>query len=193
MSSREQDAFRVWLSVFRVVSEIVRLQNERVQGIYETTRLTRTWPKFSSLKTTETLELKFKRETHESPREQTTPPSSSSSSEKHDIAALQNWWKLQESSIGLHREAREIEVPTTSWSRLWHYTTLAAGISMGTAKEAMRRAWKGSSTDRIDRTILDESNAERLTRTLCRMRGAALKLGQMLSIQGRESHGRGGE
>ncbi|KAK6477647.1 atypical kinase COQ8A, partial [Huso huso] len=32
-------------------------------------------------------------------------------------------------------------------------------------------------------TILSESNAERIVRTLCKMRGAALKLGQMLSIQ----------
>lgn len=30
---------------------------------------------------------------------------------------------------------------------------------------------------------LTESNAERLANALCRMRGAALKLGQMLSIQ----------
>ena len=32
--------------------------------------------------------------------------------------------------------------------------------------------------------FLSEANAERLAVTLCRMRGAALKLGQMLSIQG---------
>ena len=112
----------------------------------------------------------------------TSPPSV-----KLDVTVLQNWWKSQqqESSIGLHREAREVEVPTTSWSRLWHYTTLAAGLSMGTAKEAMRKAWKGNSMNQVDRTLLDESNAERLTRTLCRMRGAALKLGQMLSLQGK--------
>ena len=53
--SKEQDAFRVWLSVCRVVSEVVRLQNERIQGFDETTRLTRTWPNFSSLKTAEIL------------------------------------------------------------------------------------------------------------------------------------------
>ena len=31
--------------------------------------------------------------------------------------------------------------------------------------------------------VLSEANAERLANALCRMRGAALKLGQMLSIQ----------
>lgn len=30
-----------------------------------------------------------------------------------------------------------------------------------------------------------EANAERIVNTLCRVRGAALKLGQMLSIQGK--------
>lgn len=32
--------------------------------------------------------------------------------------------------------------------------------------------------------FLTEANAERIVSTLCRVRGAALKLGQMLSIQG---------
>lgn len=33
--------------------------------------------------------------------------------------------------------------------------------------------------------FLSEANAERIVRTLCKVRGAALKLGQMLSIQGK--------
>ena len=33
--------------------------------------------------------------------------------------------------------------------------------------------------------ILTEANMERIVETLCKVRGAALKLGQMLSIQGR--------
>jgi len=32
--------------------------------------------------------------------------------------------------------------------------------------------------------FISEANAERIVRTLCKVRGAALKLGQMLSIQG---------
>ena len=32
--------------------------------------------------------------------------------------------------------------------------------------------------------FLTEANAERIVDTLCKVRGAALKLGQMLSIQG---------
>lgn len=36
--------------------------------------------------------------------------------------------------------------------------------------------------------FLSEANAERIVRTLCKVRGAALKLGQMLSIQGKWEH-----
>ena len=36
-----------------------------------------------------------------------------------------------------------------------------------------------------DSSFLTEANAERIVDTLCRVRGAALKLGQMLSIQGK--------
>lgn len=32
--------------------------------------------------------------------------------------------------------------------------------------------------------FLSEANAQRIVRTLCKVRGAALKIGQMLSIQG---------
>lgn len=39
--------------------------------------------------------------------------------------------------------------------------------------------------------FLSEANAERIVSTLCKVRGAALKLGQMLSIQG-ERGPRGG-
>lgn len=37
--------------------------------------------------------------------------------------------------------------------------------------------------------FLSEANAERIVRTLCKVRGAALKLGQMLSIQGEWARG----
>lgn len=37
----------------------------------------------------------------------------------------------------------------------------------------------------LDSAILSEANAERIVDTLCKVRGAALKIGQMLSIQGR--------
>jgi predicted unusual protein kinase regulating ubiquinone biosynthesis (AarF/ABC1/UbiB family) len=50
--------------------------------------------------------------------------------------------------------------------------------------------WKGSRMSdasfhgpRVYNAYITEANAERLANALCRMRGAALKIGQMLSIQ----------
>ncbi len=48
----------------------------------------------------------------------------------------------------------------------------------GTAAAAAGRARGGGGN-----AFLTEANAERLANALCRMRGAALKIGQMLSIQ----------
>lgn len=46
-------------------------------------------------------------------------------------------------------------------------------------------AMTGSSSSLLGGSaLLSEANAERIVNTLCRVRGAALKLGQMLSIQG---------
>lgn len=36
----------------------------------------------------------------------------------------------------------------------------------------------------LDSPLLSEANAERIVNTLCKVRGAALKIGQMFSIQG---------
>jgi aarF domain-containing kinase len=41
----------------------------------------------------------------------------------------------------------------------------------------------GSSGQGVYSSFITEANAERLAAALCRMRGAALKIGQMLSIQ----------
>jgi aarF domain-containing kinase len=44
-------------------------------------------------------------------------------------------------------------------------------------------AAQSGSSDKLFTNVLSEQNAERLAATLCRMRGAALKLGQIISIQ----------
>ena len=59
---------------------------------------------------------------------------------------------------------------------------------MGVVAEASKRALGLTAAKRSDALLegsifLSDSNAERIVNTLCRVRGAALKLGQMLSIQ----------
>ena len=65
-------------------------------------------------------------------------------------------------------------------------------VGHGVVAEASRRvvgassgAGSGSGAKLDGSIILTEANAERIVATLCRVRGAALKLGQMLSIQDR--------
>ena len=54
---------------------------------------------------------------------------------------------------------------------------------MGAAAESMRRLTGGGSEPQRFSAFASEQNAERLAAMLCRMRGAALKLGQIISLQ----------
>ncbi|KAL5717191.1 hypothetical protein ACHQM5_010246 [Ranunculus cassubicifolius] len=81
------------------------------------------------------------------------------------------------------RQLRERAVPTTSISRLIGFAGLGAGLAWGTIQESAKRIAYGNRDPEYKPAILSEQNAQRLALGLCRMRGAALKVGQMLSIQ----------
>ena len=82
-------------------------------------------------------------------------------------------------------------VPSTRMGRAWGFAQLGMGLALGAAAEGMSRVWGGRSHRRHERNgnghgnswMVTESNSNRLATSLCRMRGAALKMGQMLSIQ----------
>jgi aarF domain-containing kinase len=100
---------------------------------------------------------------------------------------------------------RASRVPSSRLGRLFHYggqkakhlqrqfksnltpgigsAGLAAGIGWGTASEALRRTATGQH-DNTHPLTLSEANVRRLVDKLTKMRGAALKLGQFLAIQG---------
>lgn len=63
---------------------------------------------------------------------------------------------------------------------------LAAGLGFGTAAEVAKRALgvSDSSQSIAKNPLYNDANLERIVNTLCRVRGAALKLGQMISLQG---------
>ena len=67
------------------------------------------------------------------------------------------------------------------------FAGLGAGLAWGTVQESARRLVFGPSQSQGKQSalspFLSDKNAERLALALCRMRGAALKIGQMLSIQ----------
>uniref|UniRef100_A0A673VST0 Atypical kinase COQ8A, mitochondrial n=1 Tax=Salmo trutta TaxID=8032 RepID=A0A673VST0_SALTR len=91
----------------------------------------------------------------------------------------------------LSERARERKVPVTRLGRLANFGGLAVGLGFGAlaevAKKSMRPSEDNGNSDKkavLDSSpFLSEANAERIVRTLCKVRGAALKLGQMLSIQ----------
>ncbi|KUJ20221.1 ABC1-domain-containing protein [Mollisia scopiformis] len=75
---------------------------------------------------------------------------------------------------------RESKVPSTRLSRIWNYGGLAAGMFGGAITESLRRV---SGSGGQGSYMLSAGNMERLVTKLSRMRGAALKLGQMISFQ----------
>ncbi|KAK6342167.1 hypothetical protein TWF730_001646 [Orbilia blumenaviensis] len=75
-------------------------------------------------------------------------------------------------------------VPSSRLDRLFHYGSLAAGMTLGALSESVKRATSSDSTPSSGGgLVLNPQNIERLVKTLSKMRGAALKLGQMLSLQ----------
>ena len=112
------------------------------------------------------------------PKVNTSPQREVHDVEQHLVADKQSI-----SSVALERS-----VPASRVSRVASFASLGAGLAFGTVAEASRRAVgirsganSGASTD--GSLVLTEANASRIVATLCRVRGAALKLGQILSIQ----------
>ncbi|XP_048349929.1 atypical kinase COQ8B, mitochondrial [Sphaerodactylus townsendi] len=89
----------------------------------------------------------------------------------------------------LSERARERKVPVTRVGRFANFGGLAVGLALGALAEVARSSLNGQSKPKNGGPLLDsnpflsEANAERIVDTLCKMRGAALKIGQMLSIQ----------
>ncbi|KYQ58965.1 Chaperone activity of bc1 complex-like, mitochondrial [Trachymyrmex zeteki] len=86
----------------------------------------------------------------------------------------------------LSSTAKERKVPSTRLQRMVSFGTLGIGLGLGTAAEYTRRTFglkERSIGDTVDNMFLTKANAERIVSTLCKVRGAALKIGQILSIQ----------
>lgn len=66
-------------------------------------------------------------------------------------------------------------------SRLGHFGRLAGGVAGGMAAEGMRRLASGE-RPRLSDLLLTPGNAKRIADRLSHLRGAALKLGQMISM-----------
>ncbi|KAA8593784.1 hypothetical protein FQN60_004618 [Etheostoma spectabile] len=87
----------------------------------------------------------------------------------------------------LSDRAKERKVPATRISRLVNFGGLAVGLGIGAIAEMAKQSLGGKQHEDknslLDSPLLSDANAERIVNTLCKVRGAALKIGQMLSIQ----------
>lgn len=80
------------------------------------------------------------------------------------------------------RALRKSRVPSGRLSRLWHLGNAATRLAAGGAREVTQR-WLGNS-DAEHHALLTVENARALADRMSRLRGAAMKLGQMLSLEG---------
>ena len=80
------------------------------------------------------------------------------------------------------QQMRERSVPSSQMQRVIGFGSLAASMGIGALSENVTNFFSNNKPSQG----ISDANAERLAEALCRLRGAALKLGQMLSIQDSE-------
>lgn len=129
----------------------------------------------------------------------TSPGSSSVSAHKRKGASQKRAYSTKASDaetpiktpttpIGLKEkqqfEMHQSEVPSTRLARIFHYGTLAAGMSLSAASHGLKQYAQGNHKSvSLKSLFLSPSNIERMAKKFSKMRGAALKIGQMLSFQ----------
>ena len=77
--------------------------------------------------------------------------------------------------------ARQRHITTTRLGRLTHFGRLAGGLISGAVTEGTRQIVSGRRPS-IGDVVLTPANARRMTQKLSEMRGAAMKVGQLLSM-----------
>lgn len=70
-------------------------------------------------------------------------------------------------------------VPTSQIERMYHFGELAASVGIGMLTNRVKQLSGQSTSD----SLLTKSTIDRIVRKLSRMRGAALKIGQLISFQ----------
>lgn len=81
------------------------------------------------------------------------------------------------------KSRRQSRVPVTRTGRLLRLGLTAGGLAVGGLSEGLKRLGRGEGMVRAGAAIFSGENARRLAQQLAHMRGAAMKLGQLLSLE----------
>ncbi|XP_075154449.1 ubiquinone biosynthesis protein COQ8, mitochondrial [Haematobia irritans] len=79
--------------------------------------------------------------------------------------------------------SKQRTVPSSRLGRMASFGGLFAGLGIGTINELTKGALGLGGAKNVKEALLSPANADRIVDTLCKVRGAALKIGQILSIQ----------
>lgn len=79
--------------------------------------------------------------------------------------------------------AKQRKVPSSRIGRMASFGGLFAGLGLGTINELTKGVLGLGGSKNVSEALFSPANAERIVDTLCKVRGAALKIGQILSIQ----------
>lgn len=83
----------------------------------------------------------------------------------------------------LDANCKQREVPSSRIGRFMQFSSLFAGVSVGAVYEYAKGTLGWNETADMKSSMLSEQNVERIVDKLCHLRGAALKLGQIVSMQ----------
>ncbi|KAA6417526.1 MAG: chaperone activity of bc1 complex- mitochondrial-like [Trebouxia sp. A1-2] len=93
--------------------------------------------------------------------------------------------QINEQKEEVRKKLRERRVPSSAFGRAAGFAGMGASLVFGSMRDSVSNYFAPTEKAKQEgyNAYLTDKNAERLATALCRMRGAALKLGQMLSIQ----------
>lgn len=113
-------------------------------------------------------------------------PKQSNEAEKESIKVMEKEQTNTNEMIKLPElssVAKQRKVPSSRIGRIASFGTLFAGLGIGTVNELTKGALGLGGSKTMKEALFSNDNAERIVDTLCKVRGAALKIGQILSIQ----------
>uniref|UniRef100_A0A6B2E6M9 Putative abc atp binding cassette 1 protein n=1 Tax=Phlebotomus kandelakii TaxID=1109342 RepID=A0A6B2E6M9_9DIPT len=91
--------------------------------------------------------------------------------------------KVTSSVPQLSAVAKQRKVPATRIGRIMSFGSLFAGVGLGTVGELTKGVLGVGGTLNVKEAVFNPANTDRIVDTICKVRGAALKIGQILSIQ----------